>query len=78
MTTSVPNPAVPIPVDFANADTDGAVRLITRGTTDHCKAHGIVFTEGMPVVMSDGEIVAEGTLSNREGVWVAVVNKWSV
>ena len=75
MTTSVPVPA--IPVDFANADTDGAIRLITRGTIEHCKAHAIVFTEGMPVVMSDGEIVAEGTVSNREGVWVAVVNKWS-
>jgi len=65
-----------LPVDFGNADEDGAVRVMTRGTLDYCKAHGIVFSEGMKIRMSDGEITAEGVVSQREGFGVAIVQKW--
>jgi hypothetical protein len=66
-----------IPVDFGNRDDDGAVRLVTRGTTDYLRSHGIVLSEDLKVRMSDGEITAEGTCKLREGMWVAIVGWWS-
>jgi hypothetical protein len=66
----------PIPVDFGNSDPDGAVRLVTRGTLEHLKSHGITLSEGLPIRMSDGELTAEGTCTLREGMWVAVVSRW--
>lgn len=65
-----------IPVDFGNADEDGAVRLVTRGTMEYCKDHNIVLSEGLRVTMSDGEVTAEGTVARRAGIWVARVEKW--
>jgi hypothetical protein len=65
-----------IPVDFSNRDEDGAVRLVTRGTLDYCRKHGLVFSEEMAVVMSDGELKAEAGLSQRDGMWVAQILKW--
>lgn len=67
----------PIPVDFGNADEDGAVRLVTRGTLEYCKDHNIVLSDGMKVAMSDGEITAEGVVSKRGGLWVAIIQKWA-
>jgi hypothetical protein len=69
------NSAEPIPVDFGNADEDGAVRLVTRGTLEYCADHNIVLSEGMKITMSDGEITAEGVVSRRGGFWVATVEK---
>lgn len=66
-----------IPVDFGNRDKDGAVRLVTRGTTDYLASHGISLAEGMRVLMSDGELSAEGTCTYRNGMWVAVVIRWA-
>jgi hypothetical protein len=66
----------PVPVDFGNRDPDGAVRLVTHGTTEYLESHGIVLSEGMPISMSDGELTAEGTCTQREGMWVAVVTRW--
>ncbi len=66
----------PVPVDFGNRDEDGAVRLITRGTIDHLRSQGIELSEGMPILMSDGELTAEGTCTQRNGMWVAVVSQW--
>ena len=65
-----------IPVDFANADEDGAVRLVTRGTVEHLAAQGIALAPGLVVVMTDGEVVAEGRCELRDGQWVAHVTKW--
>ena len=65
-----------IPVDFSNRDDDGAVRLVTRGTLDYCRQHGLVFSQGMAVVMSDGELKAEASLLHRDGMWVAEILKW--
>jgi hypothetical protein len=66
----------PIPVDFGNADEDGAVRLCTRGTLEYCKDRDIIFSDGMKIVMSDGELTAEGVVFQRGGLWVARIQKW--
>jgi hypothetical protein len=65
-----------VPVDFGNRDEDGAVTLVTRGTLEHLKSHGIVLSEGLPLLMSDGELTAEGTCMQRQGMWVAVISRW--
>jgi hypothetical protein len=70
------NPSVPVPVDFNNRDEDGAVRLNTRGTIEHLKATGVVLSEGLPIVISDSELTAEGTCTWREGMWIAVISRW--
>ncbi len=66
-----------IPVDFANADEDGSVRLVTAQTVEYCKSQRIVLSEGLLVRMSDGEIIAEGIVSMRDGFWVATINTWA-
>jgi hypothetical protein len=68
--------ASPVPVDFGNRDQDGAVRLVTHGTVEHLKSHGITLSEGLAITMSDGELTAEGTCTQRQGMWVAVVSNW--
>jgi len=70
------NPASDVPVDFGNADEDGAVRLTTVGTVEHLQSRGTVLAEGLPIVMSDGELTAEGHCTRRNGMWVAIVSRW--
>jgi hypothetical protein len=65
-----------VPVDFGNRDEDGAVRLVTRGTVEHLRTHGIVLSEGLQILMSDDELAAEGICALREGIWVAVITRW--
>ncbi len=65
-----------IPVDFGNADKDGAVRLITRDATNYCREHEIVLLDGLFVHISDGELLAEGILTKRDGFWIVKVDKW--
>lgn len=69
--------AASVPVDFGNRDEDGAVRLGTRGTVEHLKSHRIKLSEGMPIVMSDGELSAEGVCTQRHSMWVAIVSRWT-
>lgn len=68
---------VPVPVDFGNRDEDGAVRLATRGTVEYLESQGIALSEGSPIMMSDGELTAEGTCTQRKGMWVAIVSRWT-
>ena len=70
------NQTSPVPVNFGNRDADGAVRLITRGTIDYLKSHEVVLSEGLPILMSDGELAAEGTCTQRQGMWVAILHRW--
>jgi len=67
---------LPVPVDFGNRDDDGAVRLNTRGTVEHLQRHGIELVEGLGLTMTDDELVAEGTCTLRDGIWVARIEKW--
>jgi hypothetical protein len=70
------NEPMTIPVDFGNAEEDGAVRLNTRGTLQHLQSASLALSEGLQIAMSDGELVAEGTCVWRDGIWVAVVTGW--
>jgi hypothetical protein len=65
-----------VPVDFGNRDDDGAVRLVTRGTVEYLEINNIVLEEGMKLMMTDGEVRAEGICAWRQGIWVAVVRRW--
>jgi len=66
----------PVPVDFGNRDEDGAVRLVSRGTTEHLRTHGVELVEGLRITMSDGELTAEGLCSRRQGMSIAVIERW--
>jgi hypothetical protein len=50
-----------VPVDFGNRDEDGAIRLVAHGTIEYLQSHGIELSEGLRILMSDGELAAEGT-----------------
>ena len=65
-----------VPVDFSNRGEDGAIRLVTQGTVNYLKSHDVELTEGLSILMSDGEMTAEGSCTRREGMWVAVVRRW--
>ena len=65
-----------LPVDFGNRDADGAVRLTTRGVERYLAANEIALREGLEIDMTDDELVAEGRVSMRDGMWVAVVDRW--
>ena len=67
---------LPVPVDFGNRDDDGAVRLNTRGTVEHLQRSGTKLADGLSITMTDDELVAEGTCTLRDGVWVARFDKW--
>ena len=64
--------------DFQNADKDGNVRLNTQGTLDDLKRLGIKLKPGLEIIISDGELRAEGVtlFSKSENLWVAKVD-WS-
>ena len=69
------NQEFPIPVDFGNADEDGAVRLVTEGTVEHLRFHNIELSEGMKITVSDGELTADGTCTKRDNMWVVLVER---
>lgn len=56
-----------IPVDFANADEDGSVRLVTAKTVEYGKSQKLVLSEGSLVRISDGDIIAAGIVPMRDG-----------
>lgn len=62
--------------DFNNADSRGRVRLNCAGTISDLRAKNMGLREGLEVVLSDGELVAEGTVlwSREEAIWVAVID----
>ena len=69
------NQEFPIPVDFGNADEDGAVRLVTVGTVEHLRFHSIELSDGMKITVSDGELTAGGTCTKRDNMWVVLVER---
>lgn len=62
--------------DFGNADEDGAVRLTTAGTCEALRREGIRLRDGLEIQLSDGEVIATGVARFRNGIWVAVVQRW--
>lgn len=67
---------LPVPVDFGNRDDDGAVRLNTRGTVEYLQRSGVELADGLSITMTDDELIAEGTCTLRDGIWVASIDKW--
>lgn len=65
-----------VPVDFSNADEDGAVRLVTSGTIEYLSAQDIELFDGRVLLMTDGELLAEGECALRDGMWVARITRW--
>ena len=65
-----------IPVDFNNREEDGAVRLNTRGTEQFLAENGLKLSEGAKISMTDGELLAEGTTHERDGIWIAEIERW--
>jgi hypothetical protein len=64
------------PVDFNNRDEDGAVRLVTHGLCEFIAENNLTLVSGLLILMTDGELIAEGTVSDRSGMWVATINRW--
>jgi len=65
-----------IPVDFGNADEDSAVRLTIGGAVEYLRTNGIELTNGMRVLMTDGELTAEGVVELRGGMWIARITRF--
>jgi hypothetical protein len=62
----------PIFADFGNADEDGAIRLITDGTSADVERLGIKFEDGQQIWLTDNDIEVIGTLKFRDGMWVTI------
>ncbi len=69
----------PIYADFNAQDEDGSIRLFSpHPTLDLRKYIDIPKIEGEKIWISDGEIEMIGTLTLRDGIWVAVPGKEGV
>jgi hypothetical protein len=62
--------------DFNNADGHGCLRLNCAGTTVDLFREGIELREGLPLVLHDEELEADGTahFSAEERLWVAIID----
>lgn len=65
-----------ISVDFHNADPLGRVRLNTVGTVESLGRLGLRLKDGLPVIVHDDELEADGVVSYsvEEKLWVATIN----
>ena len=68
--------ALRIYVDFQNADTQGRVRLNTRGTLRDLQAQGVTLSEQLQVTLYSEEFEANGRahFSVEENIWVAQID----
>lgn len=62
----------PIWVDFGNRDEDGAVRLFFPLQSVSHKEIYLELAEGQIVWVTDGEIEMIGSVTFRDGIWVAI------
>jgi hypothetical protein len=62
--------------DFNNADPRGCLRLNCVGTIQDLSRQGVRLREGLPLLLHDEELEADGEahFSSDEGVWVAVID----
>jgi hypothetical protein len=62
--------------DFHNADTQGRLRLNCIGTTRDLATQGIVLREGLPLILSDDDLEADGEahFAEEERLWVALID----
>lgn len=69
------NKGKPVDVDFNNVEEDGAVRLHLPTTQRSLRKIGIILSDGMRLVVSDGEIEEVGIVTFRDGIWVLIPDK---
>ncbi len=62
----------PIFADFNSRDEDDAVWLNTNGTVRDLQEMNLKLAEGQTIWVTDGEIEMVGTVTFREGMWVAI------
>jgi hypothetical protein len=65
----------PFLADFNNQDVDGAVRGFGLFKTMNYKDVLITPINGQKIWLSDGDVEMKGTLSFRDGIWVAIPNE---
>lgn len=65
----------PIDVDFNNLEKDNAVRLHLPVTIESLKENKIQLKEGLILWVTDGETEMLGTVTLRNGIWVAIPDK---
>jgi hypothetical protein len=65
----------PIFADFGNSDEDGAVRLVTDGTLADLERLNISLAEGQIIWLTDNDMEMTGTVTFRNGIWVATPNQ---
>lgn len=58
-------------VDFNNRDAEGLLRLNLRGTLDDLWKERVTLEKGMPIIGSDGDLVASIIVvePGGEGIW---------
>lgn len=65
----------PITVDFGNADQDGAIRLVTKGSIEDIERLDLTLVDGAKVWLTDNDVEAKGTLVLRDDMWVVVIDE---
>jgi hypothetical protein len=62
--------------DFNNADARGRLRLNCTRTTEDLARHGLSLREGMPLILHDEELEADGIAhySPDEQLWIADID----
>jgi hypothetical protein len=62
--------------DFNNADPDGRLRLNCAGTSDDLARKEVHLEEGLPLLLHDEELEADGEahFSATERIWVASID----
>jgi hypothetical protein len=66
--------------DFNNADSGGRLRLNCIGTMQDLARLGLQLREGMPLILHDEDLEAEGEVhfSEVEHIWVARIDWQSI
>jgi hypothetical protein len=62
--------------DFHNADRHGRLRLNTQGSLADISAQNIALSNGIKLIVQNGELSAEGEVmfSEEERIWVAKID----
>ena len=60
--------------DFHNTDELGRVRLNTIGSIEDLMVEGITLCDGLCIIISDGELEANGIVRYSEEGWVVEVD----
>ena len=62
----------PVSADFGNAEENGAIRLVTRGTLSDLERMQINLVEGQRIWLTDNDVEMIGIVARRDDIWVAI------